>query len=705
MKDMNMKEHTDRVSGAHDEIAISIEANAVAFFAQISGLAKDKIGYPIRELSTNAWDASRGRFEVHLPTSINPIFRVRDFGPGMSHDDMINVYARLYASTKRSNTEEVGGWGLGSKSPYAYLIGDEGTGSYTVNSYREGMIRSYVLSLSAKGSPVMRLMFEGESDQEPGLEVMFPVRRGDIQAFHERAKTILWSFSPRPRITPELVWDEPTIIAEGDGWKQYGGNVPFFGPQVRMGPVMYAVDVSVLDKADFLAPQDAVVFDIPIGSVSVTVSRESLSYDPRTRAFLKDLISRYEQSYVDVLQAKIDASEDFLGACRNLSTETTSFDGTRRKFLRNKVTFRGRDIPELINIPATTGKTMVLADGWTPRTYEKFAKESLTFNAWGNSRKKFEAVAVEHNPNRSFERLKAAGLEGKNVLWVRASRVDLDEVLDHLGNPAHIVLDDIKLDKLPRGEKRKKTIRRRKVISLSNFNIRDLSTEDVDMEEGGFYVCKSAHRYNRSTVYIDTNKHVQDYHLTSLLSKCVELGVIDTNSVIILSREDEALGDNWEWLGPHLNAGLAEKVDVSQFDELLDISVSQMGNDLRNLTRDQNFSNAPDDLRQLVNDVRALKRRIEMRVNQSSNTDIAYQTLKSLGYSFDVPNRANPITALQRKWDELERRYSLLSYLLGNNGYWHDVSRQQQDRLNHYFELLKLLPQDDVVEEDIQEAA
>src|ERR1700739_4627923 len=105
---LGMQEHVDVAAGVQDEVAISFEANAVAFYAQISGLAKDKIGYPIRELSTNAWDASKGNFEVHLPTGLTPVFGVRDYGPGMSAEDMKNVYARLYASTKRSTNDQVG---------------------------------------------------------------------------------------------------------------------------------------------------------------------------------------------------------------------------------------------------------------------------------------------------------------------------------------------------------------------------------------------------------------------------------------------------------------------------------------------------------------------------------------------------------------------------------------------------------------------
>jgi hypothetical protein len=81
---LGMQEHVDESHGVQEEIAISFEANAVAFYAQISGLAKDKIGYGIREICTNGWDASRGNFEVHLPTALNPVFRVRDFGTGMT---------------------------------------------------------------------------------------------------------------------------------------------------------------------------------------------------------------------------------------------------------------------------------------------------------------------------------------------------------------------------------------------------------------------------------------------------------------------------------------------------------------------------------------------------------------------------------------------------------------------------------------------
>src|ERR1700676_226314 len=104
MKLNGIQTHVDQAVGVQEEVAISFEANAVAFYAQISGLAKDKIGYPIRELSTNAWDASRGNMEVHLPTNLNPVFRVRDYGPGMSAEDKGKAYPSVYPSPNRGHT-------------------------------------------------------------------------------------------------------------------------------------------------------------------------------------------------------------------------------------------------------------------------------------------------------------------------------------------------------------------------------------------------------------------------------------------------------------------------------------------------------------------------------------------------------------------------------------------------------------------------
>lgn len=688
MKDVNQRAHTDLSSGVQDEIAISFEANAVAFYAQISGLAKDKIGYPIRELSTNAWDASRGRFEVYLPTYLDPTFKVRDFGPGMSHDQMVNIYARLYASTKRATDQEVGGWGLGSKSPFAYLIGDNGTGSYTVTSYNGGMARTYVLSLGASGAPVMRLLMEVESAEESGLEVAFPVQRQDINRFRDRAREILWSFEPRPALKPDLEWDEPVITASGEGWRFYNkSTVPFSGPQVRMGPVMYPFDLELIDMGKFLSQNDPVVFDTAIGTVSVTLSREALSYDDRTKATLKALVKKYEENYIINVQAKVNEAESWLDACNAFAEATTNLDQSRRQYVQGKITWQ----PEGDGDPMTIGrfvqsnddiKFMRLAKGWVVGNFDKFERAALdTFN-------KYDVVAVEHNPHRSMERFADKGLIGKSVLWVRVKRDDLAYALAKLGNPEYVVLDDAKLEKREALVKRPKTVRKRRTFTVTSHGL-NAETQDVDMAAGGFFVEADTLRSSWSYVQFASNKRTQQSTLSEAVRVAVQLEILPVGTIILRRTSEEQLGENWQWLGDHLAPLLNAKIDFSQFTGLNNRSVYHMGTELQTLAHNWNMAGWPADMRQLVDDSKNLKARLQAGERNVSHTDRAFTALTNLGYPVTVPDVADPIEALKARYAALGETYPLLHMIVEQHENRHSASSVGQRKLDHYFDLLR----------------
>lgn len=689
MKDVNQRTHTDLSSGVQDEIAISFEANAVAFYAQISGLAKDKIGYPIRELSTNAWDASRGRFEVHLPTQLDPTFKVRDKGPGMSHDQMVNVYARLYASTKRATDQEVGGWGLGSKSPFAYLIGDNGTGSYTVTSYHGGMARTYVLSLGASGAPVMRLLMEIESTEESGLEVSFPVQRHDINRFRDRAREILWSFEPRPTLKPDLEWDEPVVLASGEGWKFYNKNsVPFYGPQVRMGPVMYPFDLDQIKMGNFLSQHDHVVFDAKIGTISVTLSREAVAYDDRTKATLKALVEKYEAAYIGNVQTKVNEADSWLDACHAFSEATESLDQTRRTYVQGKVTWQpeGDAAPLKLNRYVSSDdefKFMHLRKNWSVGTYDKFERGSI------NTFAKYDVVAVEHNPHRSLERLTEMNLIGKSVLWVRARRDDVALAMQRIGNPEYVVLDDAKLEKRLSGtSQRPKTLRKRRTFTVGSYGW-NAETQDVDMAEGGFFVEAESLRSSWSMVQFAPTKRTQQSTLSNAIRVAVQLELIPIGTVILRRTPNEELNENWKWLGDHLAPLLNSKIDFSQFTGLNNRSVYHMGNGLQTLAYSWNSSAWPADLRQLHEDAKLLRARLQAGERNVSHTDKAFTTLSELGYPVTVPDVADPIELLKARYTALGQKYQLLQMIIDRHDNRHTASTRGQRDLDYYFNLLR----------------
>ena len=127
-----------QVAGAQSTETFTIRASAKAFQILSSNLYSNPLGAVIRELSTNAYDAhvmsdkADEPFVLTLPNSLDPTFRVRDFGPGLSPTEISQVYTTFFESTKTDSNDVVGCLGLGSKSPFG--IAD----SFTINSYQNG---------------------------------------------------------------------------------------------------------------------------------------------------------------------------------------------------------------------------------------------------------------------------------------------------------------------------------------------------------------------------------------------------------------------------------------------------------------------------------------------------------------------------------------------------------------------------------------
>jgi len=678
---LGMAERTDISAGVQEEIKIAFEANAVAFYAQISGLAKDKKRYPVRELSTNAWDESKGDFEVHLPTMLNPVFRVRDHGPGMSHDTMITVYARLYASSKRKDNEKVGGWGLGSKSPFAYLVDDKGAGSYNVTSFHDGVMRAYVLSLSQDGSPVMRLLAECPTTERSGLDVSFPVRREDIRDFHDAAHDVLWSFNPRPKIFPEIKWPQPIVQSSGLNWTSYKrGTIPFDGPTVRMGCVMYPFDLRQIKTTGFLDIYDSVLFEAPIGSLKVTLSREELAYDDTTKATLSRLVEEYEQTFISQVRQKVTEAETLFNACKAFDDAVVNLGQTREERLRTLVDWRG--LPITHNITKLEFKTSMLPGGW--QTFEKFEDMNVR-TTWATD----ATIVIEHNPSYSLSRFVMAELVGKKVLWVRCRRIHRDETLRRLGNPDVIDLDNFKVPV----EKRRlsKTIRKRRTLEIVGPGRLQRIAQDVDLADGGYYIEQHTrtHRRGRASDYYSVGNHpgLSLHELSTVIDTCLDLGLLETGTVILLKKGIQDVPDNWTELGQDIVEALKAKIDVSEFTALHKKTVDHINRTVRHLNRPDLFADAPEDLKVFQRDITSLMTQLSANRSESTSSDKAYSALQQLNISVEKPDVICPIDQINRRFAALGEKYPLLGLILNSIGYY-SIDAATAKRMKHYFGLL-----------------
>jgi hypothetical protein len=272
-----------------------IRNSAKAFNILSSGLYANKIRAIVRELSCNAVDShtAAGKqntpFDVHLPNSLEPWFSIRDYGTGLSHDQVTNIYTTYFESTKTASNEFIGALGLGSKSPFSY------TDNFTVTAIKDGVKGIYTAFINEQGVPSIAKMMDEQTTDPAGVEVRFAVEeRYDFDKFRSEAKSVYEYFKLRPVISgnqefrfkdPEYKEKDiiPGVHYSGEGNSRHSYAI--------MGNIKYPIDVPNADKA--LGGLQGLlgcglVMEFNIGELDFQASREGLSYIPQTIDAIKN---------------------------------------------------------------------------------------------------------------------------------------------------------------------------------------------------------------------------------------------------------------------------------------------------------------------------------------------------------------------------------------------------------------------------------
>ena len=284
--------------------SFKIEASAKAFKVISSQIYKYKVKAIVRELWCNAWDAQREagtldkQAEINLPDHIRPEFSIRDYGTGLSEADVYAVYTSYFTSTKTSNNEDIGGFGLGSKTPFSY------TDSFTVTSYYEGVSKVYSMFIDDSGKPNVAKLGEAPTTEANGLKVALAVVSDDFYEFEKCLKETTYFFDEKPKVLNnskiELIEDDfgndVINIWERYSKKHHVNNhfhpVPTYyatGVYLVMGNVAYPVEPDHVDFGLSHLEGLTIFVNVPIGSVELAPSREVLDYSKTTVSFLKDI--------------------------------------------------------------------------------------------------------------------------------------------------------------------------------------------------------------------------------------------------------------------------------------------------------------------------------------------------------------------------------------------------------------------------------
>jgi hypothetical protein len=359
-----------------DKVAMGIDPAAMAHIMNIlTDLYSDPELAVIREYSTNGRDATveAGRndpIEVTTPTAFSPFLKIRDYGIGLTVDDIHTIYSQYGTSTKRNSNDFNGMLGLGCKSALTYCD------QFTVVSVKDGVMVTVVVARDADGAGSMTVLDTSSTDQRDGTEVQIPAKRGnDIRAKAERffsvwakGTVLLDGETPKPfeglRLTDDLyiIEDSQSYIVMGGVTYPAVFDLPHvstrYGNRAGRGYGNYS-DVEVMAH-------------VAIGDVNFAPSREALMDTDKTKATIKRIEGDFGREINNAIQREVDAAPTPQAAVRiivkwnkyvagNQAVSNYTYKGTplpvgftpppQVDVLGNpKLDYRGAQLPALIEV-------------------------------------------------------------------------------------------------------------------------------------------------------------------------------------------------------------------------------------------------------------------------------------------------------------------------------------------------------------------
>lgn len=444
---------------------IKTSAKVFNFFADQTYANKPKA--ICRELVANAWDshmmAGKGKIpvEVWLPNLVDPVFKVRDHGLGMSHEFMMTNFMQ-YAdgSTKDQSNVAIGGFGIGSKSPFAYVD------QYTMRVVFDGLLSLYSVFKDEDGIPSIALLQQKSTDEENGVEVSFPVEPADFNVFQQAAFEALKYFDPLPTMygAGQKKFEAVDYAAKGKTWGMRKTSGPL---QVIMGGVMYPVDPTALSyKFNDVTAKRMLTYGldirVDIGTCSIALSREALSYDDVTVAGLTKACLAVVDEVAASFATMFDQYDTLWDARQALSEEVhpTQRHGhyggqsVRGGFLAENAKWKGKPLQIQFDFMVPGGFSSWEVD---PKTYrrsganvpnprwEEYEQYALKTNPGA-----YEHVIIDdlprNNKSRAIAKIKEfiqdELTQDKKVWIIRPADESLKPkiILDALGNPSKYTL-------------------------------------------------------------------------------------------------------------------------------------------------------------------------------------------------------------------------------------------------------------------------
>ena len=379
----------EQIGTISDESQFKMRSSQKAFQI-LSSLYSDKPLAIVRELGCNAMDShiASGQpnlpFAIHIPNALEPWLTIQDFGTGISHEDIYNIYSVYFASTKTNTNTQVGMLGLGSKSPFCY------TDNFTITSVHNQVKRIYNAYFNQQGMPTISLASQENTKDANGVAIQIPIKNNDIGNFNHSVFKAFRFFDTKPTISGGTIdWtDVPDF--EGTFWKSYSKlNTSY----AVMGGVTYPIDIYKVDSEHYdIARKAGLVIHFNIGELDVTPSRESLMYHDWVVKAINDKIELVKNDFVTKVEEQVKTSPNLLDAIKALYLLNNQWSFLNSSLINGKVLWNKVDITD----PRKSIKAIC------QDTFQCFSKTTWGRSKWSTS----GYAALDNNALWYFDDLK-----------------------------------------------------------------------------------------------------------------------------------------------------------------------------------------------------------------------------------------------------------------------------------------------------------
>lgn len=309
MKLVEDKTRYDVESFGSKSISMEIDASntGILFSILSENLYSDIYGSIIRELVSNAWDANKEAGNGNKPVYVHfngstetdsAHISIVDCGPGISEDRVEKIYGKYLASTKRDTNEQIGGWGLGSKTPLAY------NDYFQISTVCDGKKYIYIMRKGVSNT-ILELLHTSNTDDANGTQIkIYMKEEDDLLDFFNSAKDQLAFFDNVLLLANE----EALLVSHGSRYSLNNITIEkideFNSKKIynfRHFSICTDNDNSciVLGQVKYPLPKDVnlgwgggeIGIKFNIGELPVTPSREGILWTPAAMELFKERFS------------------------------------------------------------------------------------------------------------------------------------------------------------------------------------------------------------------------------------------------------------------------------------------------------------------------------------------------------------------------------------------------------------------------------